>query len=147
MADSHRIANSSSDAAIKLGFVPGSLERLNWRTAPRRAPGDDEVEIEVVATGLNFRDVMFARASCRMRQVERGFAGATLGLEAAGRIVRVGSGVERFQGRRCGHVLRFGLFLKPRYGHRNRAVMAKPAAWASPRPLRSRQLTSRSTTR
>ncbi|HYD06742.1 MAG TPA: SDR family NAD(P)-dependent oxidoreductase, partial [Reyranella sp.] len=88
---------SRSDAATKLSFSPGSLERLAWRSAERRMPADGEVEIEVIATGLNFRDVMFAMGVLPDEAVERGFAGATLGLEASGRIVRVGAGVSRFK--------------------------------------------------
>ncbi|MDX2158842.1 MAG: SDR family NAD(P)-dependent oxidoreductase [Hyphomicrobiaceae bacterium] len=73
---------------------PGSLRSLDWRAAERRPPGDDEVEIEVAASGLNFRDVMWAMGLLPAEALEDGFAGATVGFECAGRIVRVGRAVE-----------------------------------------------------
>jgi NADPH:quinone reductase-like Zn-dependent oxidoreductase/acyl carrier protein len=121
-----RAAKPNDAPAIKLSFTPGSLERLTWRTASRRAPRDGEVEIEVEATGLNFRDVMFAMGVLPDEAVERGFAGATLGLEAAGRIVRVGADVERFK---VGDAVM--CFASACFGSHvtvtERAVMAKPA--------------------
>ncbi|WAC27141.1 type I polyketide synthase [Ancylobacter sp. SL191] len=72
---------------------PGSLDRLDWRALERRAPGPGEVEIEVVAGALNFRDVMFAQGLIGDEMLENGFAGARLGFECAGRVLRVGPGV------------------------------------------------------
>ena len=61
--------------------------------ASRRAPlpGAGEVEIRVVAAGLNFRDVMNAVA---LRDDPE-----PLGGECAGRIVALGDGVERLRRR------------------------------------------------
>jgi hypothetical protein len=36
----------------------GELRALELVTAPRRRPGEDEVELRVQAAGLNFRDVL-----------------------------------------------------------------------------------------
>jgi len=83
--------------ALTLGFdIPGQLRQLRWK--PRILPelAEDEVEIEVKATGLNFRDVMYALGLLSDEAVEEGFAGASLGLEFSGRVIRVGNGVERF---------------------------------------------------
>lgn len=83
--------------ALTLGFdIPGQLRQLRWK--PRVLPelAKDEVEIEVKATGLNFRDVMYALGLLSDEAVEEGFAGASLGLEFSGRVIRVGSGVKRF---------------------------------------------------
>ncbi|MBE9099189.1 SDR family NAD(P)-dependent oxidoreductase, partial [Vacuolonema iberomarrocanum] len=68
----------------------GTLEALTWESLARTAPQSGEVEIRVRATGLNFRDVLNALG------LYPGEAGA-LGLECAGEIVRVGSGVSAFQ--------------------------------------------------
>jgi acyl transferase domain-containing protein/NADP-dependent 3-hydroxy acid dehydrogenase YdfG/acyl carrier protein len=68
----------------------GTLEALTWQSVSRTAPQQGEVEVRVRATGLNFRDVLNALG------LYPGEAGA-LGLECAGEIVRVGSGVSTFQ--------------------------------------------------
>ena len=67
----------------------GALDDLVYRPVPRRPPGPDEVEIEVRATGLNFRDVLNALGMRQDRQ--------PLGGECAGTVRRVGSAVTAFQ--------------------------------------------------
>ncbi len=69
----------------------GSLDSLAFRPAQRRAPAAEEVEIEVRATGLNFRDLMWAQGLLPEEALEDGFAGPTLGMECAGVVVRAGS--------------------------------------------------------
>ena len=64
----------------------GVLDHLELRPQARLAPGPGQVEIRVVATGLNFRDVLNALG------VYEGPAGP-LGSECAGRISALGSGV------------------------------------------------------
>jgi acyl transferase domain-containing protein/NADPH:quinone reductase-like Zn-dependent oxidoreductase/NAD(P)-dependent dehydrogenase (short-subunit alcohol dehydrogenase family)/acyl carrier protein len=74
--------------------VPGPFRNLGWRTepeAPELAAG--EVEIEVRATGLNFRDVMYAMGLLPDEAVEAGFSGPTLGMEVAGVVTRVAADV------------------------------------------------------
>lgn len=84
-------------APAVLGFSsPGSLRNLEWFTLPRRDLASDEVEIAPVATGLNFRDVMYAMGLLSDEAVENGFAGATIGMELSGRVVRVGHDVRHF---------------------------------------------------
>ncbi len=55
-----------------------------------RLAGDSQVEIEVLATGLNFKDVLFTTGLLRQQPGE---APLQLGLECAGRITRVGKNV------------------------------------------------------
>ncbi|OWJ56740.1 type I polyketide synthase [Inquilinus limosus] len=84
----------AEDRAARLALsAPGSLGRIGWVAAERRAPGPDEVEIEVAASGLNFRDVMFSLGLLPDDYLEDGFAGPTLGFECAGTIRRVGESV------------------------------------------------------
>jgi phthiocerol/phenolphthiocerol synthesis type-I polyketide synthase C len=64
-----------------------ALDGLRERVVPRRAPGPGEVEVEVVATGLNFRDVMWAQGLLPAEALEGGFAGVGIGMECAGRVV------------------------------------------------------------
>ncbi|MEM1275235.1 MAG: type I polyketide synthase [Pseudomonadota bacterium] len=70
---------------------PGDLDTLNWMPVERREPEANEVEIEVCATGLNFRDVMWAQRLLPAEALEAGYAGAELGMECAGRISRAGA--------------------------------------------------------
>ncbi|PXW29589.1 type I polyketide synthase [Paraburkholderia caballeronis] len=83
--------------ASMLAFAaPGSLRNLEWFALPERELGPDEIEIEPVATGLNFRDVMYAMGLLSDEAVESGFAGATIGMELSGRVVRTGRDVSGF---------------------------------------------------
>lgn len=66
----------------------GILDELSIQPSTRKPPGNGEVEIQVVATALNFRDLMNALAL-------RGDP-EPLGSECSGRIVAVGEGVEEF---------------------------------------------------
>jgi len=75
---------------------PGLLRNLEWSALPGRALEADEVEIEPVATGLNFRDVMYAMGLLSDEAVEAGFAGASLGMEFSGRVTRLGAAVQGF---------------------------------------------------
>ena len=68
----------------------GVLDSLELRAHSRREPQEHEVEIEIVASALNFIDIASAMA---LEQVTR----ESLGLECAGRVTRVGGGVTAFQ--------------------------------------------------
>ncbi|NUO79359.1 SDR family NAD(P)-dependent oxidoreductase, partial [candidate division KSB1 bacterium] len=68
----------------------GVLDNLQWQPLARRAPQQGEVEIEVRATGLNFRDVLNALG------MYPGDPGA-LGAECSGVIVAVGEGVHDYK--------------------------------------------------
>ena len=75
----------------------GHLSSLAYRRlepTPRLAPG--EVEVRVLATSLNFRDVMLATGLLSEGATHSGYFGASLGLECAGVVTRVGPGVTRF---------------------------------------------------
>lgn len=74
--------------------VPGKLDHLYWKSDRFTAPlGDTEVEIDVRATGLNFRDVMWAMGLLPEEALENGFSGPTMGLEASGVVRRTGKSV------------------------------------------------------
>jgi len=82
---------SASDRAVSLGFeLPGQLRHLRWQPHELPAPQAGQVEIAVKATGLNFRDVMYALGLLSDEAIENGFAGPTLGLEFAGEVISVG---------------------------------------------------------
>jgi acyl transferase domain-containing protein/aryl carrier-like protein len=72
--------------------APGEIASVTFREAPRRRPAPDEVEIEVLAAGLNFRDALLALG------VLPGEPGGEipLGFECSGRIAAVGDRVRDF---------------------------------------------------
>jgi acyl transferase domain-containing protein/ubiquinone/menaquinone biosynthesis C-methylase UbiE len=89
----HAIAGPSTGAAASWRLaptVPGSLDRFDRAPMARRAPQAGEVEIEVEATGLNFKDVLNALG---MYPGDPG----PLGGECAGTVVAVGAGVSKVQ--------------------------------------------------
>jgi acyl transferase domain-containing protein/short-subunit dehydrogenase/acyl carrier protein len=71
-------------------YHPGQLRNLLWLPQEARPLQEGEVEVAVQATGLNFRDVMYLMGLLPDEAVEKGFAGASLGLEFAGIVSRVG---------------------------------------------------------
>ncbi|MDJ1175534.1 type I polyketide synthase [Roseofilum capinflatum] len=79
----------------------GSIDNLTWETLERRAPVAGEVEIEVKAVGLNFRDVLNALGMLKDYYAEHlGITHAdelTFGFECAGTIVAVGEGVSEWK--------------------------------------------------
>jgi acyl transferase domain-containing protein/NADPH:quinone reductase-like Zn-dependent oxidoreductase/SAM-dependent methyltransferase/acyl carrier protein len=78
----------AADRAFRLELpAPGVLEGLRLRETDRRPPGFGEVEIEVCAAGLNFLDVLTALNAIPADS-------PTFGSECAGRVVRVGDGVD-----------------------------------------------------
>jgi myxalamid-type polyketide synthase MxaB len=68
---------------------PGILDHLALQAVSRQKPGDNEVEIRVQATGLNFRDVLNALGM---------YPGETfpLGNECTGSVVSIGRNVTEF---------------------------------------------------
>ncbi len=82
---------------FRLDFhVPGQLRNLLWLPIAVSPLGDDDIEVAVVATGMNFRDVMYVMGMLPDEAVEKGFAGASLGLEMSGVVSRVGRHVNEF---------------------------------------------------
>jgi acyl transferase domain-containing protein/surfactin synthase thioesterase subunit len=72
----------------------GALESLAWVPLPDLALAPHEVEIEVAASGLNFKDVMKATGLFPARLMEGNlWSRETLGMECAGRVSRVGAAV------------------------------------------------------
>lgn len=81
-------------AATIRQHVGGRLDSLGWEETRLPVPDEGEVVVSVEATGLNFRDVMWAMGLLPEEALEDGFAGATIGMEFAGRILAVGDKVD-----------------------------------------------------
>ncbi|KAI1128529.1 hypothetical protein F5Y10DRAFT_265029 [Nemania abortiva] len=79
------------EGTLNIG-TPGRLDSLYWAAMTGRAPEGDEVEVEVYAAGLNFRDVLTAVGVVELRS-----RNPTLGCEAAGVIRRVGPNAKKFR--------------------------------------------------
>lgn len=90
-------ADGPATAVARLQKRQDITDRLRWAPAARIEPSDHEVEIAVEATGLNFRDLMWMLGLLPDEILEDGFAGPTLGLECAGRVVRCGPAVSKFK--------------------------------------------------
>jgi myxalamid-type polyketide synthase MxaB len=77
----------------------GVLDHLTLQPVPRRLPAAGEVEIQVRAAGVNFRDVLNALGMLKPYLEQMGFADAAeipFGWECAGIIAAVGAGVDSF---------------------------------------------------
>ncbi|MEO0496025.1 MAG: SDR family NAD(P)-dependent oxidoreductase [Pseudomonadota bacterium] len=75
----------------------GVLEPVPREPAETPTPAKGEILLAAEASGLNFRDVMYAMRLLPAEALEDGFTGATIGMEAAGTVVAVGEGVTRFK--------------------------------------------------
>lgn len=83
---------------LSLGFqFPGQLRNLRWEAQARRDLAAGQIEVEVQATGLNFRDVMYALGLLSDEAIENGFAGPTLGFEFAGTVSRTSGDGDGFR--------------------------------------------------
>ena len=82
---------------FRVEFVrPGILDSLTAYAIERKPPGPGELEIEIAATGLNFKDLMLAMGLYPKEAVAIDPCGTLLGLECGGRVLAVGEGVTEF---------------------------------------------------
>lgn len=110
--------SAAANYILDMGTV-GQLSTLRFFPRALPAPGPDEVEVEVAAAALNFKDVLIALGMVRSPPKGK------FGLECAGTVVRVGANVRDLS---VGDdVMGFGgLWVAPR------AVV--PASWVARRP-------------
>ncbi|KAF5551122.1 polyketide synthase [Fusarium phyllophilum] len=81
---------SESEAYITM-TQPGRMESLFWASQPPTDPKDNEIEVEVYASGLNFRYVLVAMGIIPPPKSLK------FGYEAAGVVRRVGSNVTKLR--------------------------------------------------
>ncbi len=72
---------------------PGQIAGLQMKTRQLPCLGPRDVEIDVVAAALNFRDVMVTLGLLPALSYERSALGRTVGMEASGIVRRVGDAV------------------------------------------------------
>ncbi|WP_405876389.1 SDR family NAD(P)-dependent oxidoreductase [Streptomyces sp. NBC_00005] len=90
--DAHRLP---AGAGFELGVtMPGALDDLEYRQTALLAPGPGQVELEVVAAGLNFLDVMTALGQVPPLEDADGYR---FGAECSGVVTRIGAGVAGLQ--------------------------------------------------
>lgn len=89
--DPAELLRAGKAARLEIG-QSATLDELHFVPVERVKPAPGQIEIEVVATGLNFSDVLKAM------HLYPGITDAVvpLGIECAGRVVAVGAGVTRF---------------------------------------------------
>ncbi|RYE28854.1 MAG: SDR family NAD(P)-dependent oxidoreductase, partial [Hyphomicrobiales bacterium] len=93
-----REAPLGPDERAVLHFADGvGLDGFEWLRQARQEPGEGEIEIEVAAAGLNYRDVMVGLGLLDDDLLGAGLTRAALGFECAGRVSRVGLGVTRLR--------------------------------------------------
>lgn len=81
--DEELLVSQDSDEAALTQQHPGRLNTLTWSVTSSAPPKDNEVEVEIYATGLNFRDVLVGMQIIPGRH-------PTFGYEASGVVRRVG---------------------------------------------------------
>ncbi|MDQ1184613.1 SDR family NAD(P)-dependent oxidoreductase [Agrobacterium larrymoorei] len=90
----HQLKTTLFDGAAIRQTSAGRIDSIHWEETALEVPGAGEVSIEVSATGLNFRDVMWSMGLLPEEALEDGFAGATIGMEMSGTVIAVGTGVD-----------------------------------------------------
>jgi NADPH:quinone reductase-like Zn-dependent oxidoreductase/acyl carrier protein/NADP-dependent 3-hydroxy acid dehydrogenase YdfG len=94
--DRRAAVSADFEAATVRQATASQVMSLGWEACERPQPRPGEICIEVAATGLNFRDVMWAMGVLPEEALEDGFAGPTIGMECAGTVLAVGEGVDGF---------------------------------------------------
>ncbi len=75
----------------------GVLDHLVIRETDRKEPGADEVEVNIRASALNFRDIMLSMGLLSDDAINGGLFGKTMGLECSGVISAVGKDVQNLK--------------------------------------------------
>jgi amino acid adenylation domain-containing protein len=97
-ATTPRLTMSPESAPFELEVgIPGALETLGLREARRIAPAAGHILVRVLATGLNFRDVLLGLGVIEPTQPGGDADAGTLSSEFAGVVLECGEEVHGFQ--------------------------------------------------
>lgn len=101
-----RVAPHAPSRSVRLSPRQGSftlsagesrrIEDLRFARSERRAPEHGEIEVEVIAAGLNFKDVAKATGRLAEEATVGTATGATLGCECVGIVASLGPNVTEF---------------------------------------------------
>ncbi len=72
----------------------GILDNLRLEETSRKTPGKGEIEIQVCASALNFKDVMIATGMLHEDAPKGGYTGKHFGMECSGIVTALGAGVD-----------------------------------------------------
>jgi len=100
--------------SLEIGQI-GRIESLQWRQTAPQDPAEGEIEIDVQAVSVNFKDVLKTLGMLDPEALKGTFHGAGLGMEVSGTVTRVGSGVSSVK-------VGDSITAQPRHGFRNPAI-------------------------
>ena len=93
-----RTVSATSVPAFRLSRgAENRLESLRFEETARIAPAAGEIEVEIKAAALNFKDVLKVLGMLPAKALEGSYHGAELGMEAAGVVTAVGEGVTAYK--------------------------------------------------
>ncbi|MDE2973209.1 MAG: SDR family NAD(P)-dependent oxidoreductase [Gemmatimonadota bacterium] len=96
LRDRAPLVPAGEDAPYRLRLDnPGQVSGLQMTTFEPPPPGPSDVEIEMAAAALNFRDVMVTLGLLPAMAYERSALGREVGIEGSGVVRRIGDGVKR----------------------------------------------------
>ena len=90
------VAAHKLEATASVKLEEGSklgIDRLLFRSVPRRCPASNEMEIEVEAVSINFKDVLKVLGVLTDQTLKNTYFKNALGMEATGQIVRMGNSI------------------------------------------------------
>ena len=93
--DAETPAHPTPEHALSVA-AQGSLQAMTWHRVHPRAPDAGEVQVAVRASGLNFKDVLLVMGALPPELLKQGPIGPAIGIECAGVVTAVGTGVAGF---------------------------------------------------
>ena len=83
---------AETSVALDIG-QPGQVDSLFFREISRRVPEPDEIEIEVHASALNFKDLLKVMGQISPKVIEGTYFEEAFGMECSGIVTAVGSNI------------------------------------------------------
>ena len=90
------VDSAGESASLRFG-KSRALSDFYYIASPRRAPAPNEIEIQIAATGLNFKDLLKATGRIEPQATEGTYFKDSIGLECSGTVSRIGNKVSRFK--------------------------------------------------
>ena len=88
----------SVEEAIEITLSkPGSFENFIYKTTERKQPKEDEVEVRIYASSLNFKDLLKVFGRIDPTALENTYFGNGIGMEVSGIITAIGKNVKNWK--------------------------------------------------